>query len=69
MTRELGISAPDQFSVFNVLTEVRNLVSSTSFQEIAGSTGFKRTDSECDDGPCSVGGLFNFNIGGGIEPY
>ncbi|PSH05081.1 MAG: hypothetical protein CXZ00_02690 [Acidobacteria bacterium] len=37
LTKELGISAPDQFSVFNVYTEVRNLVSSSSFQEIAAA--------------------------------
>ena len=38
-TRDLGISVPTDFTVFNVPTEVRNLVGSGSFQEILNALG------------------------------
>ncbi len=38
-TRDLGASVPTEFTVFNVPTEVRKLVSSGSFQEILNALG------------------------------
>ena len=37
LTRELGASVPNQFTVFNVTSEINSLVSSSSYQQIVAA--------------------------------
>ncbi len=37
LTRELGASVPNQFTVFNVTSEINSLVSSSSYQQIVSA--------------------------------
>ena len=54
--RELGISVPNQFTVFNVTTEINSLVSSSNYQQIIAALQASWPDGERDHDSCRAAG-------------